>query len=96
MSANRPCASDRSGHCMHWILAKKSHEYDQPVIEVKVTAVHHDGRVDIEGTDLNWRSGITFPAVFAGQWALMRYGSRDSMCCMWFRAASSTSPGREQ
>jgi hypothetical protein len=37
---------------MHWIQAKKSHEYDQPIIWVKVNAVHDDGRVDIEGVDV--------------------------------------------
>ena len=46
------CASYRPGHCPHWIQAKKSHEPGQPVIEVKVIAVYDDGRVDIEGADL--------------------------------------------
>ncbi|MGH3960835.1 hypothetical protein [Mycobacterium sp.] len=37
---------------MHWIQAKKSHEGDQPIITVKLTAVHDDGCVDIEGDNL--------------------------------------------
>jgi hypothetical protein len=37
---------------MHWIQAKKSHEDGQPIIKVKVAAVHDDGRVEIEGDDL--------------------------------------------
>jgi hypothetical protein len=32
---------------MHWIQAKKSHEDAQPIIKVKVTAVHDDGRAEI-------------------------------------------------
>ena len=38
---------------MHWIQGKKSHEDAQPIINVKVVAVHDDGRVDIEARDLN-------------------------------------------
>jgi hypothetical protein len=38
---------------VHWIQGKKSHEPGQPIIEVKVVAVHDDGRVDIEGDDLS-------------------------------------------
>jgi len=34
---------------VHWIQAKKSHEPEQPVVIVKVTAVHRDGQIDIEG-----------------------------------------------
>jgi hypothetical protein len=37
---------------MHWIQAKKSHEDAQPIIKVKVVAVHDDGRAEIEGHDL--------------------------------------------
>jgi hypothetical protein len=37
---------------MHWIQGKKSHEDGQPIIKVKVTAVHDDGRAEIEGHDL--------------------------------------------
>jgi len=37
---------------MHWIQGKKSHEDGQPIIKVKVVAVHDDGRVEIEGDDL--------------------------------------------
>jgi hypothetical protein len=40
------------GHLAHWIQAKKSHADGQPIIKVKVTAVHDDGQVDIEGHDL--------------------------------------------
>jgi len=34
---------------MHWIQGKKSHEDGQPIIKVKVVAVHDDGRVENEG-----------------------------------------------
>jgi hypothetical protein len=37
---------------MHWIQGKKAHEDGQPTIKVKVVAVHDDGRVEIEGDDL--------------------------------------------
>jgi hypothetical protein len=37
---------------LHWIQGKKSHEDEQPIITVKVVAVHDDGRVEIEGDDL--------------------------------------------
>ena len=37
---------------MHWIQGKKSHEDGQPIIKVKVVAVHDDGRVEIEGDEL--------------------------------------------
>jgi len=37
---------------MHWIQGKKSYEDGQPIIKVKVTAVHDDGRADIEGHGL--------------------------------------------
>jgi hypothetical protein len=37
---------------MHWIQGKKSLEDGQPIIKVKVVAVHDDGRVEIEGDDL--------------------------------------------
>ncbi|MCV7401284.1 hypothetical protein H7K24_14090 [Mycobacterium fragae] len=37
---------------MHWIQRKKSHEDGQPIIKVKVVAVHDDGHVEIEGGDL--------------------------------------------
>jgi len=52
MSQNRSCGSYGPGHLMHWIQGKKSHEDGQPVIKVKVVAVHDDGRVEIEGDDL--------------------------------------------
>jgi hypothetical protein len=52
MSRNRSCGSYGPGHLMHWIQGKKSHEDGQPVIKVKVVAVHDDGRVEIEGDDL--------------------------------------------
>jgi len=37
---------------MHWIQGKKSHDDGQPIIKVKVVAVHDDGHVEIEGDDL--------------------------------------------
>jgi hypothetical protein len=49
---NRSCGSYGPGHLMHWIQGKKSHEEGQPIIKVKVVAVHDDGRVEIEGDDL--------------------------------------------
>jgi len=52
MPRNRSCGLYGPGHCMHWIQAKKSHEDDQPIINVKVTAVHDNGRVEIEGNEL--------------------------------------------
>ena len=52
MSQNRSCGSYGPGHLMHWIQGKKSHEDGQPIIKVKVVAVHDDGRVEIEGDDL--------------------------------------------
>ena len=47
-----PCGSYGPGHLMHWIQGKKSHEDGQPIVKVKVVAVHDDGRVEIEGDDL--------------------------------------------
>jgi hypothetical protein len=38
---------------VHWIQGKKSHEPGQPIINVKVVAVHDNGHVDIEGDELN-------------------------------------------
>jgi hypothetical protein len=52
MPRNRSCGSYGPGHLMHWIQGKKSHEDGQPVIKVKVVAVHDDGRVEIQGDDL--------------------------------------------
>ena len=49
---DRSCRSYRPGHQVHWIQAKKSVEEEQPVIDVAVV-VHDDGRVDIEGDELN-------------------------------------------
>jgi hypothetical protein len=37
---------------MHWIQAKKSHEDGQQIISAKIAAVHGDGRVEIEGGDV--------------------------------------------
>jgi hypothetical protein len=51
MPRNRSCGSYGPGHLMHWIQRKKSHEHEQPIITVKVVAVH-DGQVEIEGHDL--------------------------------------------
>jgi len=52
MSQNRSCGSYGPGHLMHWIQGKKSHDDGQPIIKVKVVAVHDDGRVEIEGDEL--------------------------------------------
>ena len=52
MPRNRSCGSYGPGHLMHWIQGKKSHEDGQPIIKVKVVAVHDDGRVEIEGDEL--------------------------------------------
>jgi hypothetical protein len=52
MPRSRSCGSYGPGHLMHWIQLKKSHEDGQPIIKVKVVAVHEDGRVEIEGNDL--------------------------------------------
>jgi hypothetical protein len=52
MPRNRSCGSYGPGHLMHWIQGKKSHEDGQPIIKVKVVAVHADGHVEIEGDDL--------------------------------------------
>lgn len=52
MPRNRSCGSYGPGHLMHWIQGKKSHEDGQPIIKVKVVAVHDDGHVEIEGDDL--------------------------------------------
>ena len=52
MSQSRSCGSYGSGHLMHWIQGKKSHEDGQPIIKVKVVAVHDDGRVETEGDEL--------------------------------------------
>ena len=52
MPRNRSCGSYGPGHLMHWIQWKKSHEEGQPIIRVKIVAVHDDGRVEIEGHDL--------------------------------------------
>ena len=49
---DRFCKSYRPGHHVHWIQAKKAVEEEQPVIGVAVV-VHDDGRVDIDGDDLN-------------------------------------------
>ena len=52
MSQNRSCGSCGPGHLMHWIQGKKSHEDAQPIIKVKVVAVHDDRRAEIESHDL--------------------------------------------
>jgi hypothetical protein len=48
---DRTCGSYGPGHRVHWIQAKKSAE-EGPVIHVSVV-VHDDGRVDLEGHELN-------------------------------------------
>jgi hypothetical protein len=52
MPRNSSCGSYGPGHLMHWIQGKKSHEDGQPIIRLKVVAVHDDGGVEIEGDDL--------------------------------------------
>ena len=52
MSRNLSCGSYLPGHLVHWIQRKKAHEEAQPIIKVKVVAVHDDGKVEIEGDDL--------------------------------------------
>lgn len=52
MSRNQSCGSYAPGHRMHWVHAKKAIEPGQPLIRVKVVAVHDDGHLDIEGDDL--------------------------------------------
>ena len=52
ITVDQSCGSYGPGHLIHWIQAKKSHEDGQPIIKVKVVAVHDDGRVEIEGHDL--------------------------------------------
>ena len=47
-----PCGSYGPGHLMHWIQRKKSCEDGQPIVKVKVVAVHDDGCVEIEGDDV--------------------------------------------
>ena len=47
------CGLYRAGHLMHWVQMKKSHEGDEPTVPVKIAAVHDDGRVDIEGGNVN-------------------------------------------
>lgn len=52
MSPQQVCGSYGPGHLIHWIQAKKSSEPGQPVIAVKIVAVHDDGRIELEGRDL--------------------------------------------
>ena len=49
---DRSCRSYRPSHHPHWIQAKKAVEEDQPVVDVAIT-VHDDGRVVLDGDDLN-------------------------------------------
>jgi hypothetical protein len=51
-AVDRSCGSYGPGHLMHWIQAKKSHEDGQPIIKVKVAAIHDDGCAEIEGHGL--------------------------------------------
>ena len=46
---NESCGSYGPGHRLHWIQANKSHEPDQPMFKVTVTAVRDDGRVELDG-----------------------------------------------
>ena len=64
MPRNRSCGSYGPGHLMRWIQAKKSHEDGQPIIKVKVAAVHDDGRLEIESDDLKltlWYHSVAKP-----------------------------------
>lgn len=70
VSTHQPCGSFGPGHQIHWIQAKKSREPGQPVVAVKVVAVHDDGRIELEGRDLvitRWHHDVT---------ALRRAGTR--------------------
>jgi len=58
---------------MHWIQGKKSHEDGQPVIKVKVVAVHDDGHVEIEGDDLKLTLWNHDPSQLR---SALRYGAR--------------------
>ena len=49
---DRSCGSYRPGHQVHWKQAKKAVDEQQPVIDVTLV-VHDDGRVDIDGDDLD-------------------------------------------
>mgnify|MGYP000611990955 CR=1 FL=1 len=53
MSHNQSCGSYFAGHNMHWIHAKKAHETDQPLIDVRITAMSETGHMTIEGVDVN-------------------------------------------
>ena len=86
MPRNRSCGSYGPGPLMHWIQAKKSHEDAQPIIKVKVVAVHDDGRAGIEGHNLEltlWYHDPD-PAFGVSGWApnlrpaIMLYDSRGS------------------
>lgn len=55
MSRNKRCGSYGPGHQMHWVQTRKADDPEQPLIRVKVVAVHDDGSVDIEGDGLNLR-----------------------------------------
>jgi len=48
---DRSCGSYGPGHQVHWVQARKSAENPQPVSHVSVV-VHDDGRVDLEGHEL--------------------------------------------
>jgi hypothetical protein len=64
-----------------WIQGKKSHEDGEPIIKVKVVAVHTDGRVEIEGRDMQLTLGYHVPdhlrsaLCFRGraEWSARRY-----------------------
>ena len=54
MSHTRPCGSYGPGHLMHWIQGKKSYEDGQPIIKVKVVAVH-----DVNRACSSWTTRVT-------------------------------------
>jgi len=60
---NRFCGSYGPGHLLHWIQGKKSHEDGQPIINVKVVAVHDDGFVEVEGHELKLRLWYHDPVI---------------------------------
>jgi len=63
MPRNRFCGSYGPDHLLHSIQGKKSHEDGQPIIKVKVVAVHDDGFVEVEGHELKLRLWYHDPVI---------------------------------
>jgi hypothetical protein len=83
MPRHRSYGSYGPGHLLHWIQGKKSHEDAQPIIKVKVVAVHDDGRADIDGDDVKltlWYQTLT-TCVRRSAWVAAPNGSRGITCC---------------